>query len=90
VFGAGPGHARFDRREAADGEVGLGGGASARVWVDDGGELDGEAGLLQLAVDAEVVAAEDPGADDGDAERSRLSRSSGYRIRHYLTGASTA
>ena len=43
-------------------------GCGCGVGVDDGGELDGLAGLLEFAVDAEMVATEGSGSDDGDAE----------------------
>jgi hypothetical protein len=68
VDGEAGGGEGFDGGEGGDGEVGLGGGAGAGVGIDDGGEFDGEAGVFELAVDAEVVAAEDACADDGDAE----------------------
>jgi hypothetical protein len=90
VDGEAGGGEGFDGGEGGDGEVGLGGGAGAGVGIDDGGEFDGEAGVFELAIDAEVVAAEDACADDGDAEWDVVSRSSAYRVRHYFTGASTA
>jgi hypothetical protein len=63
--------ALFDGGEAGDAEFlcGFGGGSGAAV--DDGGELDGLAGLFELAIDAEMIAPEGSGSDNGDAEWMR-------------------
>jgi len=45
-----------------------GGGGELGVGLDDGGEGNGEAGVLEFAIDAEVVASEGAGADDGYAK----------------------
>jgi hypothetical protein len=58
----------LDGWECGDVEVLRGLGEGCGVGVDDGGELNGLAGLLEFAVDAEVVSAEGSGSDDGDAE----------------------
>ncbi len=56
--------------------------AAGGVGFDEGGELDeGGVGEFELAVDAEVVAPEGAGTDDGYAE--------GWH-RYFLAGDSTA
>lgn len=47
------------------------GGALAELWVgfDERGEVDEGRGLLELAIDAQMITAEGAGADDRDAER---------------------
>jgi hypothetical protein len=59
-----------DGREGGDVAGGGYGGAARRVGFDEGGEVD-ELGvsLFELAVDAEMIAAEGAGPDDGYAER---------------------
>ena len=58
----------LNRGEGRDAKVGgsLGGGGG--VGIDDGVETDGVAGLLELAIDAQVMASEDAGTGDEDAE----------------------
>jgi hypothetical protein len=65
---AGAGEAGFDGGEGGDGEVFCGFGGGGWVAVDDSGELDGMTGVFELTKDAEVVASEGSGSDDGDAE----------------------
>ncbi len=43
-------------------------GCELRVGLDDRGQGYWEAGVLEFAIDAEVVASEGAGADDGDAK----------------------
>ena len=57
----------LDVGEGGDVVVGGGGVAGFGVGVDDGGQGDGGARGFKLAVDAEVVAAEGSGAEDGEA-----------------------
>lgn len=59
---------RFDGREDGDVEFLCGFGCYGWVNVDQSGELDGLAGLFEFAIDAEVIAAEGSGSDDGYAE----------------------
>jgi hypothetical protein len=40
------------------------------VSVRNRGQSHAETGLLQLAIDAQMIAAKGPGAEDGDAESS--------------------
>jgi len=55
--------------------------AAGGVGFDESGQLDeGGLGLLELAVDAEVVAPEGAGTDDGYAE--------GWHLGYFLAGES--
>lgn len=61
------GEAGFDAGECGRAELRWSG--WRECGVDDGGEVDGVAVLLQQAVDADVVLAEGAGAEDDDLER---------------------
>ena len=61
------GEALFDGGEGGDAEFCCGFGGGGGVAVDDGGELDGLAGLFEFAVDTEMIAPEGARSDNGDA-----------------------
>ena len=43
-------------------------GGERGIGIDDGGEFEGDAGLAHFAIDAEMIAPEGSGTDDGDVE----------------------
>ncbi len=79
------GHALRDGGVAGHAELLSSGGEGGGIGIDNGGELDGIAGALELAIDAEMISPECASADDGDAQQAVIQR------KHYLpAGASTA
>jgi hypothetical protein len=54
--------------EGGDAPLFGGSGGELRVGLDDRGQGYWQSGVLEFAIDAEVVASESAGADDGDAK----------------------